>query len=138
MVFPERFPGNFIEKRRAPDRFFKSFSQNQPGFGNGSELCYFLLGGFPLAGKRSSAEKRHRQSEERRLRNKAVKSAVRTSAKKFVVLAQKKEVGEAEAALKEMIKKIDSAAQKGIIKRNTASRKKSRMQRLFNSVKAAQ
>jgi small subunit ribosomal protein S20 len=91
-----------------------------------------------LAGKISSAEKRHRQSEERRIRNKAVKSSVRTSAKKFTVLAQKKEVGEAEAALKEMIKKIDTAAQKGIIKKNAASRKKSRMQRLFNSIKAAQ
>jgi small subunit ribosomal protein S20 len=91
-----------------------------------------------LAGKSSSAEKRHRQSEERRLRNKSVKSAVRTSAKKFVLLAQKKDVGDAEAALKDMIKKLDSAAGKGIIKKNTASRKKSRMQRLFNSLKAAQ
>jgi small subunit ribosomal protein S20 len=91
-----------------------------------------------LAGKSSSAEKRHRQSEERRIRNKAVKSAVRTSAKKFVVLAQKKDAPEAGAALKEMIKKIDSAAQKGIIKKNTAARKKSRMQRLYNSIKAAQ
>jgi small subunit ribosomal protein S20 len=91
-----------------------------------------------LADKGSSAEKRHRQSEERRLRNKAVKSSVRTSAKKFVLLAQKKEAGEAEAALKDMIKKIDSAAQKGIIKKNAAARKKSRMQRLFNSIKAVQ
>jgi small subunit ribosomal protein S20 len=91
-----------------------------------------------LAGKRSSAEKRHRQSEERRIRNKTVKSAVRTSAKKFVTLAHKKDIGEAEAALKEMVKKLDTAAQKGIIKKNTASRKKSRMQRLFNSLKAAQ
>jgi small subunit ribosomal protein S20 len=90
-----------------------------------------------LTGKKSSAEKRHRQSEERRLRNKAAKSAVRTSAKKFVTLARKKDAGEAEAALKEMIKKIDTASQKGIIKKNTASRKKSRMQRLFNSLKAA-
>ena len=88
--------------------------------------------------KLSSAQKRHRQSEERRLRNKSVKSSVRTSAKKFVVLAQGKQVGEAEAALKDMIKKIDTAAQKGIIKKNTAARKKSRMQRLFNSIKAAQ
>jgi small subunit ribosomal protein S20 len=96
------------------------------------------IGGFLLAGKSSSAEKRHRQSEERRIRNKAVKSSVRTSAKKFVLLAQKKEVGEAEAALKDMVKKIDSAAQKGIIKKNAAARKKSRMQRLFNSIKAAQ
>jgi small subunit ribosomal protein S20 len=91
-----------------------------------------------LAKKHTSAEKRHRQSEERRIRNKAVKSSVRTSAKKFVVLAQKKDMGEAEAALKDMVKKIDSAARKGIIKKNAAARKKSRMQRLFNSIKAAQ
>ena len=96
-----------------------------------------------MAKKISSAEKRHRQSEERRLRNKAVKSSVRTSAKKFVVLAQKAgrspaEAGATEAALKDMIKKIDTAAQKGIIKKNTAARKKSRMQKLFNSIKAAQ
>jgi small subunit ribosomal protein S20 len=91
-----------------------------------------------LAGKISSAEKRHRQSEERRLRNKAVKSSVRTSAKKVAVLVQQKNVAEAETALRDMIKKIDTAAGKGIIKKNTASRKKSRMQRLFNSLKAAQ
>jgi small subunit ribosomal protein S20 len=91
-----------------------------------------------LAKKSSSAEKRHRQSEERRIRNKAVKSAVRTSAKKFLVLARKKDVGEAETALRDMIKKIDTAAQKGIIKKNTAARKKSRMQRFFNSLKTAQ
>jgi small subunit ribosomal protein S20 len=91
-----------------------------------------------LAGKRSSAEKRHRQSEDRRIRNKAVKSTVRTSIKKFVVLAQKKELEGAEGALKDMIKKIDTAARKGIIKKNAASRKKSRMQRLFNSIKAPQ
>jgi small subunit ribosomal protein S20 len=91
-----------------------------------------------LAGKGSSAEKRHRQSEERRIRNKAVKSSVRTSAKKFVILARKKDVDNAEIALKDMIKKIDTASRKGIIKKNAAARKKSRMQRLFNSIKAVQ
>ena len=91
-----------------------------------------------MAGKSRSAEKRHRQSEERRLRNKSARSAVRTSVKKFVALAQKRETAEAEAALKDMIKKIDTAAGKGIIKKNSAARKKSRMQRLFNSIKAAQ
>lgn len=91
-----------------------------------------------MAKKISSAEKRHRQSEERRLRNKSVKSSVRTSAKKFTLLAQQKEVGEAESALKDMISKLDSAARKGIIKKNAAARKKSRMQRLFNALKAAQ
>jgi len=92
--------------------------------------------GFLLSKKFSSAQKRHRQSEERRIRNKAVKTSVRTSAKKFVVLAQKKDVPGAETALQEMIKKIDTAARKGIIKKNAAARKKSRMQLLYNSIKA--
>ena len=96
-----------------------------------------------MAKKKSSAEKRHRQSEVRRLQNNAVKSAVRTSVKKFVTLAQRKDmpesgIAESEAALKEMVKKIDTAARKGIIKRNAAARKKSRMQKFFNSLKAAQ
>jgi small subunit ribosomal protein S20 len=90
-----------------------------------------------LAKKKDSAEKRHRKSEERRLRNKSVKSSVRTSVKKFVALAQKKDPG-SEAALKEMIKKLDAAAGKGIISKNAAARKKSRMQRYFNAMKAAQ
>jgi len=96
-----------------------------------------------LAKKQSSAEKRHRQSEVRRMQNKAVKSAVRTSIKKFVVLAQRKDmpesgIAESETALREMVKKIDTAARKGIIKKNAAARKKSRMQKQFNSLKAAQ
>ena len=91
-----------------------------------------------MSSKSKSAEKRHRQSEERRKRNKAGKSSVRTSAKRFVLLTRKKDAAEAELALKDMIKKIDSAAGKGIIKKNAAARKKSRMQRLFNTIKAAQ
>jgi small subunit ribosomal protein S20 len=52
-------------------------------------------------------------------------------------LARKKETGEeVEAALKDMIRKLDSAARKGIIKKNAASRKKSRMQRFFNALQA--
>jgi len=90
-----------------------------------------------LAKKKSSAEKRHRKSEERRLRNKSTKSAVKTSVKKFVSLAQKNDP-ETEAALKEMIKKIDTAAGKGILTKNAAGRKKSRMQKYFNKIKAAQ
>jgi small subunit ribosomal protein S20 len=91
-----------------------------------------------LAKNCSSAEKRHRQSEERWLRNKAAKSAVRTGVKKFLVLAHKKDSEGAEAALRNMTKLIDTAARKGVIKKNAASRKKSRMQKLFNSIKAAQ
>lgn len=89
-----------------------------------------------MTGKKDSAEKRHRQSEERRLRNKMVKSSIRSVAKKVVVSVQKKDNALAKDSLQEMIKKIDTAARKGVIKKNTAARKKSRMQKLFNSLGA--
>ncbi len=89
-----------------------------------------------MASKQSSAAKRHRQSEERRLRNKTVKSAIRTQAKKVVAAVQKKNGDEAGESLAELIKKLDTAARKGIIKKNAAARKKSRMQRLYNGLKA--
>lgn len=85
-----------------------------------------------LANKFSSAEKRHKQDENRRIRNKRVKSSVRTAAKRVVIAAHAKDKDLAESTLKDMIKQIDTAARKGIIKKNTAARKKSRMQRLVN------
>ncbi len=89
-----------------------------------------------MAGKRSSAEKRHRQSEERRIRNKAVKSNVRTTIKKFVIAVQAKNQAEAKENFAEMVKKLDTAARKGIIKKNAAARKKSRMAKLLNGAMA--
>ncbi|MCL2609831.1 MAG: 30S ribosomal protein S20 [Treponema sp.] len=76
------------------------------------------------------------------MRNKAAKSAVRTSIKKFALLARRKDmpesgIAESEVALRQMVKKLDTAARKGIINKNAVARKKSRMQRLFNSLKAA-
>jgi len=85
-----------------------------------------------LATKFSSAEKRHKQDEKRRVQNKKVKSSVRTVAKRVVAAAHAKDKVLAESSLKDMIKQIDTAARKGIIKKNTAARKKSRMQRLVN------
>lgn len=89
-----------------------------------------------LTTKITSAEKRHKQDEKRRISNKRVKSSVRTAAKKVVVAAHAKDKTAAEATLKDMIKQIDTAARKGIIKKNTAARKKSRMQRLVNLLDA--
>jgi small subunit ribosomal protein S20 len=94
------------------------------------------LEGFPLAQTNKSAEKRQRQNEKRRLRNKMEKSSIRSAAKKVLVAAQGKDKAAAEAALIEMSKKIDTAAGKGIVKKNAASRKKSRMQRLVNTLSA--
>jgi len=89
-----------------------------------------------LATKYSSAEKRHKQEEKRRLRNKMTKSSVRTAAKKVVIAVQNKDSNLAASTLLNMTKQIDSAARKGIIHKNTAARKKSRMQRLVNNLNA--
>jgi small subunit ribosomal protein S20 len=89
-----------------------------------------------LASINKSAEKRNRQNIKRREANKATKTSIRTSAKKVVVASKGKSKTEAETALKDMIKKIDTAARKGIVTKNAAARKKSRMQRLINTLEA--
>jgi small subunit ribosomal protein S20 len=89
-----------------------------------------------LATSNKSAEKRNRQGEKRRLQNKTVKTAIRSSAKKVLAASESKDKPAAEAALKDMIKRIDTAARKGIVKKNAAARKKSRMQRRINSLTA--
>ena len=77
-----------------------------------------------------------RQDEKRRIRNKGAKSAIRTSAKKIVAASEKKDAEAAKLALADMIKRIDTAARKGIVKKNAAARKKSRMQKLVNRLGA--
>ena len=82
--------------------------------------------------KKSSAAKRHKQSEVSRMRNKSVKSAVRTCAKKYTSSVTAKNQEEAASRLRELYSELDVAARKGIIHKNAAARKKSRMQRLYN------
>jgi small subunit ribosomal protein S20 len=89
-----------------------------------------------LAKSHDSAEKRHRQSEVRRLANKAVKSSLKTGARKFLVAMNDKDATVTDGALKALVKQLDTAARKGVISRNAAARKKSRMQRLYNAQKA--
>jgi small subunit ribosomal protein S20 len=86
-----------------------------------------------LARKQSSAEKRHAQSEVRRLHNKAIKSTCKTYAKQFVEAVHAKDEKLAEEKFKQLQKELDSARSKGVLKRNAVSRKKSRMMNLFNA-----
>ncbi|MEM8925162.1 MAG: 30S ribosomal protein S20 [Actinomycetota bacterium] len=68
--------------------------------------------------------KRNRQNEKRRLRNRAVRSELRTYQKAAVASAG----GDDEAeALRQAIKRIDKAAAKGVIHKNKAARQKSRL-----------
>ena len=85
-----------------------------------------------MAVKQSSAEKKHAQSEVRRLRNKAVKSECRTSAKKFVAAVQKNDQKLAAELLKDLYSEFDNAKRKGVMKQNAVARKKSRMAKLYN------
>jgi small subunit ribosomal protein S20 len=84
-----------------------------------------------------SALKRHKQSEVRHSANKAVKTSLRTSAKKFLEVSEKNDKDASGEALKDLQKRLDTAARKGIIPKNAAARKKSRMQKRFNTSLAA-
>jgi small subunit ribosomal protein S20 len=75
-----------------------------------------------------SAIKRMRQNEKRRLRNRMVRSKVRTTIK---AARQALAGGEAEArtAVADAIRTLDKAVTKGVVHRNTAARKKSALAR---------
>lgn len=82
--------------------------------------------------KNRSVVKRHKQSEMRRLRNKSVKSSVRTAARKYTETVKTGDAAKAQETLRDLTSKLDSAARKGIISKNAAARKKSRMQKFYN------
>jgi small subunit ribosomal protein S20 len=68
--------------------------------------------------------KRNRQNEKRRLRNRAVRAELRTREKAAQAAAGSDREDE---TLRLAIKRIDMAAQKGVLHRNTAARRKSRL-----------
>ena len=78
-----------------------------------------------------SAKKRIGVTAKRTLRNKAIRSRTKTAIKK-VYLAKDVGSDEARAALKAAVSTIDRAASKGVLHKNTASRKKSRLALMVN------
>jgi small subunit ribosomal protein S20 len=74
-----------------------------------------------------SAEKRNRQRNKSTVRNRAVKSAVRTHVKDVREALSAKDPKAAKKALEEATKAIDRAAGKRVLPRKTASRKVSRL-----------
>jgi small subunit ribosomal protein S20 len=79
-----------------------------------------------------SAKKRMRQNEKRRVRNRMVRSQVRTAVK-IARTAVGGGGGEARAVVLEAIRSLDKAVTKGIVHRNTAARKKSALARRLAS-----
>ena len=86
---------------------------------------------------KKSAKKHMRADERKRLRNFSIKSSVKTAIKKAEQSFRSGDSGQAEAALREALSKLDKAHQKGVLKENTANRRKSRLAKKFNQTMAA-
>ena len=79
-----------------------------------------------------SAEKRARQNIKRRSRNRSIRATLRTELKKFLALITENKLEDAKKALPAVHKVIDKAQTKGVLKKETASRSKSRMTKKLN------
>ncbi len=76
--------------------------------------------------------KRNRQNEKRRLRNKGIRSEINSRVK--TVLKNAESGDPSSEDLREAVKKIDKAVAKGIMHKNTAARKKSRLSKQLKSL----
>lgn len=81
-----------------------------------------------------SAKKRVLINERNRVRNQAIKTRVKTMTKKVLAAVETADVEAAKAALTVAFKEFDKAVTKGVLKKNTASRKKSRLAVKVNSL----
>jgi small subunit ribosomal protein S20 len=84
-----------------------------------------------------SAEKRSRQASKRRLRNVQVRTRVKGAVKKVRELIAKGDGAGARAALTAASQALDRAASKGVLHRNAASRRISRLARAAHAAKPA-
>ncbi len=80
--------------------------------------------------------KRNRQNERRRLRNKSVRAELRTRAKNAEQAARTGADDSAEQ-LRLAVKRIDKAAARGVVHKNTAANRKSRLVRRVTALEAA-
>jgi small subunit ribosomal protein S20 len=76
-----------------------------------------------------SAIKRNKQNEKRRLRNRFFRGRARTAVKKARTALEGGVSADAAASTREAISALDKAAVKGVIHKNNAARRKSRLMR---------
>lgn len=79
-----------------------------------------------------SAKKSIRKNKKRKARNKKRKNKIKELKKEIEAFLDKKEFDKAKEVLPKFYKAVDKAANKGIIKKNTAARKKSKMSKLID------
>jgi len=80
-----------------------------------------------MAERIKSGIKKHRQSLKKRDRNTVIKSDLKTQLKKFESALESNDIAVAQKTLKETEAKLRKAASKGVLKKETASRKVSRI-----------
>ncbi len=80
-----------------------------------------------------SAIKRVKIIEKKTMRNNMIKSGYRTAIKKFEQAIESGNAEEAKTLFSEATKKIDQACTKGVLVKNTAARKKSRLAKMLNA-----
>jgi small subunit ribosomal protein S20 len=81
--------------------------------------------------------KRNKQNEKARQRNKAVKSSLRTSVRKFREAADAGNAAEAEIALRAACRQLDKAASKGVIHKSQAANRKSAIAKRYAELQQA-
>jgi len=84
-----------------------------------------------------SALKRHRQSLRRKTRNHAVKSRLRTLVKRVRAAIAQQNTADAESGLQIAARELDKAVSKGVLHRNSASRRLSRLSVAVNRLRGA-
>jgi small subunit ribosomal protein S20 len=82
--------------------------------------------------------KRNKQNEKRRLRNKAVKSSLKTAIRKFREAAEQGDPAQAAVLMRAASKQLDKAASKGVIHQNQAANRKSAIAKRAADLQAAQ
>lgn len=82
-----------------------------------------------------SASKALRQSRRRYQRNLKIKSKMKSLIKDFKKFVVENKIEEAKKFLPQIVQVIDKTAKRGIIKKNTASRKKSKLAKLLRNLK---
>ncbi len=84
-----------------------------------------------------SAKKRMRQSAVRRDRNRGRRSALRTSLRKLDEAIEAGDMDTVRATWREAQAMLDRTAQRGVIHRNQAARKKSRLSRQISKLESS-
>ncbi len=82
-----------------------------------------------------SAIKRNKQNEKRRLRNRIYRGGARTFVRKATALIDEGNAEDARVATLQAISALDKAAEKGIVHKNNAARRKSRLMRRLATLK---